>query len=267
MLNNGFEFTLGYEWFKSTGRDGFRWSSNLLGAFNKNRVTQVDELTKNPLTLASGGSYKVGYPVRAIYSFQFAGLNATGVPQWYDSRGTKTTATLGSSEAEALVFSGDADPRKNFSFNNDLSYKGVSLSIFAVYYGGHYFRARPVPVAWNTPTYSSLPSYYLDSWTPTKTNTDIPGMNQYYQVPINNQYYYSDNLVREADFFKIRNIVLGYDLPSSIASKIKSTSLRVRFQVNNPKSIWMKQKDVHVDPETGGAPIPTSFVFGINANF
>jgi hypothetical protein len=29
----------------------------------------------------------------------------------------------------------------------------------------------------------------------------------------------------------------------------------------------VKQKDVHVDPETGGAPIPTSFVFGINANF
>lgn len=267
MINNGFEFNLGYEWVRSSRPNGFRWSSNLLGSWNRNRITDVDELTKNPLTLASGGSYKVGYPVRSVFSFQFAGLNASGVPQWYDSKGNKTTASLGPAEANAIVFSGDSDPRRTLSLNNDIYFKGFSLSVFAVYYGGHYFRARPVPVAWNTPTYSSMPSYYLNSWTPTKTDTDIPGVNQYYQVPINNQYYYSDNLVRAADFIKIRNIVLGYDLPTNIASKIKASNLRVRFQLNNPKSIWTKQKDVHVDPETGGMPIPTSFVFGLNANF
>lgn len=267
MINNGFEFNLGYEWIRPSKSNGLRWSSSLMGAWNKNKITNVDELTRNPLTLASGGSYKVGYPVRSIFSFRFAGLNDLGVPQWYDSKANKTTASLGPAEADAILFSGDSDPRRNLSFNNDFSFKGITLSVFAVYYGGHYFRARQVPVAWNTPTYSSLPSYYLDSWTPTNTHTDIPGVNQYYQVPISNQYYYSDNLVRPADFIKIRNIVLAYDLPATIASNIKASNLRVRFQVNNPKSIWIRQKDVHVDPETGGAPIPTSFVFGINANF
>lgn len=267
MINKGIEFNLSYEWIRPVKPGGFRWNSNLLGAWNRNKITDVDELTRNPLTLAAGGSYKVGYPVRSVFSFQFAGLNTLGVPQWYDSKGTPTTASLGPTEADAIVFSGDSDPRGSLSFNNDFYFNGFSLSIFAVYYGGHYFRARQVPVPWNTPTYSSMPSYYLDSWTPTNTDTDIPGMNQYYRVPINNQYYYSDNLVRHADFLKIRNVVLGYDLPSAIAAKLKATNLRVRVQLNNPKSIWIRQKDVHVDPETGAAPIPTSFVFGINANF
>jgi TonB-linked SusC/RagA family outer membrane protein len=267
MRNNGVELNLGYEWFRPASASGFRWSSNLTAASNKNEITEVDELTRNPLTLAGGGAYRVGYPVRSVFSFRFAGLTDKGIAQWYDVKGTPTTLALGPNDADAIVFSGNADPKNTLALNNDFSYKGISLSVFAVYYGGHFYRARPVPVPYQSTNYASLPSYLLDSWTPSKTDTDIPGSGEYYQIPITNQYYYSDNLVRAADFIKIRNVVLGYDIPTNVASKIKATNLRLRFQVNNPKSIWEKQKDVHVDPETGGLPIPTSFVFGLNANF
>jgi len=73
--------------------------------------------------------------------------------------------------------------------------------------------------------------------------------------------------VRSADFIRIRTITLGYLLPADLATKIKARNLKLRFQINNPRSLWIRQKDVHVDPETGGAPLQTSFVFGINANF
>jgi hypothetical protein len=194
-------------------------------------------------------------------------LNAGGIPQWYNVKGDPTTQALGPNDAAALKFSGDSDPRRNLAFNNEFGYKNFSLSVYAVYYGGHYFRARQVPFPYPSPAYAALPSYLLNSWTPTNTNTDVPGAGQYYQVPISNQYYYSDNLVRRADFLKIRNIVLAYDLPRQLAAKMRSSGLRFRFQVNDPKAIWTRQDDVHIDPETGGAPIPTSFVFGINANF
>jgi TonB-linked SusC/RagA family outer membrane protein len=267
MLNHGFEFNLAYDWIRPAREGGFRWSSGLMGAWNKNKITAVDELNGNPITVASGGSYRVGYPVRSIFSFQFAGLDAGGIPQWNNAKGEPTTLALGPADGAALVFSGDADPRRNLAFNNEVGYKGFSLSIYAVYYGGHYFRARPIPFPFPSPAYAALPSYLLNSWTPTNTNTDVPGAGQYYQVPVSNQYYYSDNLVRRADFLKIRNIVLAYDLPGQIAAKIRSAGLRFRFQVNDPKAIWARQDDVHIDPETGGAPIPASFVFGINANF
>lgn len=268
MVNNGLELNLAYDWIRSSAAGNFAWSSSVSGAWNKNKITYVDELTRDPETLASGGAYKVGYPVRSLFSFQFAGLTNGGIPQWYNAAGVPTTTMLGPNDADAITFSGSADPKVNLSFNNDLSYKGISLSIFAIYYGGHYFRARQVPVPYPYPTYSQLPSYLLDTWTPSNLDTDVPGSRQYYQPPATNQYYYSDNLVRRADFVKIRNIVLGYTIPNAIASKIKASNLKVRFQVNNPKSVWIRQQDVHVDPETfNGVPVPTSYVFGIQANF
>lgn len=267
MTNHGIEVNIGYDWFKPIQNTGFRWSSSVTGTWNKNKVTDIDELTKDPITLAGGGSYKIGYPVHSVFSFRFAGLDNNGIPQWYNAKGTATTSTLGPADADAIAYSGNADPTVNIAFNNDFAYKGFSLNIFSVYYGGHYFRARPVPMPYPYANYRPLPTYLLNSWTPTNTNTDIPGSGQYYQVPINNQYYYSDNLVRPADFIKIRNVVLGYLVPTAVSSKIKATNLKIRLQVNNPKSLWIKEKDVHIDPETGLAPIPASYVFGINANF
>jgi TonB-linked SusC/RagA family outer membrane protein len=268
MTNSGVELNLGYDWIRPSAPGNFGWSSNLSGAWNENKIVYVDELTRSPLSLASGGAYKVGYPVRSIFSFKFAGLTNTGIPQWYNAAGVPTTTALGPNDADAIVYSGSADPKVNLSFNNDFTYKGVSLSVFAVYYGGHYFRARPIPAPLQNPFYSQLPSYISNSWTPTNTETDIPGSGQYYQTPKTTQYNYSDNLVRSADFIKIRSIVMGYTIPNAIASKIKASNLKLRFQLNNPKSIWIKQKDVHVDPETlSGAPVLTSYVFGFTANF
>ncbi len=267
MLNNGFEFNLSYDWIRPGSAKGFRWSTSVLGAFNKNKITEVDELDRNPITVAAGEAYRVGYPVRSIFSYRFAGLTDNGVAQWYNAKGEKSTGNLGPADADALVFFRRCRSRRNFALNNEISFRGFSLNIYAVYYGGHAFRARQVPVPYMSPGYVPLPSYLLNSWTPANTATDIPGSGSYYQIPLTNQYYYSDNLVRRADFFKIRNIVLGYDLPAALTSKIRSSGMRLRFQINNPKAIWTSVDDVHVDPETGGAPIPTSFVFGINANF
>jgi len=267
MINKGLELSLGYDWFRPARHDGFEWSSTITGSLNNNKVISVDELTRNPFTLASGGSFKVGYPVASIFAFRFAGLSATGVPQFYNAAGLPTTATLGANDADAIVYVGSEDPRYNLSINNDFNYKGFSLSVFAIYQGGNYFRARQVPVGYPSPSYNQTPSFVLNGWSPTNTNTDVPASGQFYQVPINNQYYYADNLMRRADFFKIRNIVLGYEIPREIASKIKASNLRLRFQIDNPNIVWYKQKDIRIDSETGGARIPTSFVLGLNANF
>lgn len=267
MTNKGIELGLSYDWFRPSQQDGFSWSSNMTGSLNTNKVTSVDELTKNPLTLARGDSFKIGYPTASIFAFRFAGLNATGVPQWYNAAGAPTTGVLGVNDADAIVFAGSQDPKYTLSLNNDLSYKSFSLGIFAVYQGGNYFRARQTPTGYPAPGFAPLPSMILDSWTPTNTDTDIPGSGQFYQNAITQQYDYSDNLVRRADFLRIRNVVLGYDIPRELASKLKATNVRLRFQVNNPNFIWYKQKDVRIDAETNGAPYPTAFVFGLNANF
>ena len=120
---------------------------------------------------------------------------------------------------------------------------------------------------YGSPSYGSMPNYLLNSWTPTNTKTDIPGFGQYYQSQIDRmQLMYADKWVKHADFIKIRNIVLGYDIPKYYTQKIKLSGIKVRFQIDNPKTIWTRDNLID-DPETGGLPIPTSYVFGVNVNF
>ncbi|WP_180335673.1 SusC/RagA family TonB-linked outer membrane protein [Labilibaculum filiforme] len=268
MLNKGKELSLSYDWIRPVGRDSFAWSSTVTVTQNENKITYVDEVTTSPYSLASGDGFKTGYPVKALYSYQYAGLNDTGQPLWYKADGTLSETSLGSDDIDALVFSGGTEPKLNISFTNEFKYKNFSLSVFAVYYGGHFLRARPIPEPISYPLYRSMPSYVMNSWTPNNTDTDIPASGQYYKTAnAVAQLDYSDFLVRPADFIKIRNIVLAYNLPSNIAAKIKASSVKLRFQINNPKTLWTKEDNIYVDPETQGLPIPTSYVFGLNVNF
>ena len=72
--------------------------------------------------------------------------------------------------------------------------------------------------------------------------------------------------MRKADFLKVRNIVFGYDLPQQWLTAIRANRVSLRFQIDNPKYLWVANK-VNVDPETLGIRTPSSFIFGLNVNF
>ncbi|MDN5288115.1 MAG: NB-Dependent Receptor Plug [Mucilaginibacter sp.] len=270
LLNNGLELSLSYSWLKPGKKDGLSWTTLLVISHNNNKITYVDEVSVSPVALVQGG-YKVGYPVNSLYSFQYKGLNSVGQPQWLKADGTLTTVALTGSDLSAVVYSGGTDPKNNIALTNDIYYKGFSLNILAVYYGGQYLRAV-VPDIYSGAPYSGLPSYLSNSWSPNNTNTTIPGFGQY--APGNypgsspipaNHLQYSDSFVRPGDFIKIRNVVVGYQLPAKWTEKLGVKNAKLRFQLNNPKALWTKN-DVNIDPETGGAPTLTSYVFGINFN-
>lgn len=265
MQNDGVELSLQYSWLQPKSRSGLQWSTMLVMTHNKNKVTYVDEVSATPLALAQGG-FKVGYPVNALYSFQYKGINSVGQPQWAKADGTLSTVALTGSDMNAMVYSGNTTPVNSIALTNDLHFKGFSLNVLTVYYGGHYMRARQ-PADFLTVGYASLPSYVLDSWTTGKTNSFIPGIGQYAPPasPPSQYLTYSDAFVHPADFIKIRNVTLGYQLPERWAGKVYAKNIRLRFQLNNPHALWKKNK-VDVDPETGGAALPTSYVLGINLN-
>lgn len=270
LLNNGFELSLHYDWLKPSKKDGLNWSSLLVMSKNNNKITYVDEISVLPLPLVQGG-YKVGYPVNSLYSFQYEGLNDVGQPQWLTADGTLTTVALTGSDLDAVVYSGGTDPKVNIALTNELYYKGFSLNVLAVYYGGQYLRTQ-VPVPYVSPSSGSMPSYLANSWTPENTNTIIPGFGQYapgtYEgsasIPAS-YLQYSDAFVTPGDYIKIRNVVLGYRVPQEWTAKLGSKNIRLHFQLNNPKALWVKN-NINVDPQTGGARALTSYVFGVNFN-
>jgi len=266
VLNNGLELSLQYQWFKPENSAGLLWSTALLISHNNNKVTFVDQVANTPQLLTATGSLKTGYPVNSIFSYQYAGINNVGQPQWKKADGSLSTIALTSSDLNAVIYSGGLDPKNNVALTNEFNYKGFSLNILAVYYGGAYQRAVQ-PDVLSAPAYGAMPSYLLNAWTPTNTNTLVPGYGQYAPAAVvpAGQMLNSETFVVSSDFIKIRSIALGYRLPGSLATKLGTKNIGIRFQVNNPKALWIRN-DVDIDPETGTAPLLSSYVFGLNFN-
>ncbi|MCY1452868.1 TonB-linked outer membrane protein, SusC/RagA family [compost metagenome] len=73
----------------------------------------------------------------------------------------------------------------------------------------------------------------------------------------------------DGDYIKLRNISLSYNLPKDFANKIKMTSAKFTFQMNN---IWYwSAAGNHIDPEvysanagTRNLPLPKTYLFGFN---
>lgn len=266
LLNNGLELSLQYQWLKPESVNGFSFSTSLVAAHNNNKVTYVDQVANTPQLLTTDGSLKTDYPVRSIFSYQYTGINSAGQPQWLKADGTLTSVALTANDVNAIIYSGGLDPKLTVALTNQFNYKGFSLNVLAVYYGGHYQRANQ-PTLLTGPNYGSMPSYLLNAWTPTNTNTIIPGFGQYAPpstLPAGHLAN-SDAFVVSSDFIKIRSVTLGYQLPSILTSKLGSKNIALRFQLNNPKALWIRN-NAGIDPETGTAPILTSYVFGLNFN-
>lgn len=273
MKNNGVELSVTYDWFRAPSRDAFAWTTNFTFAYNKNKVTDVE----NPAVRASqliSSPYKTGYPTSALWSYQFAGISSEagieGMTLYYiepgeDGTPTTTTAPSGRSTS-VLVYSGQSEPKVVMGMDNSFRWKGFSLSILMAYYGGHKMRAIPFDETFAF-SYSPVASYFLDAWdAETNPNSDIPGVGRYASTAIGSETRYVDRSVYNASFLKIRNIVLGYDLPNEWIRHLGMSRLGIRFQIDNPKALWTANK-VNVDPETLGLRLPSSFIFGLNVNF
>ena len=273
MKNNGVELSLTYDWFRAPSREAFAWTTNFTFAYNKNKVTDVENPALNAWQLINN-PYKTGYPTSALWSYQFAGISGEagieGMTLYYiepgeDGTPTTTTAPSGRSTS-VLVYSGQSEPKVVMGMDNSFRWKGFSLSILMAYYGGHKMRAIPFNETFAF-SYSPVASYFLDAWdAETNPNSDIPGVGRYASTAIGSETRFADRSVYNASFLKIRNIVLGYDLPNEWIRHLGMNRVGIRFQIDNPKALWTANK-VNVDPETLGLRLPSSFIFGLNVNF
>ena len=266
MRNRGVELTLSYDWFRSHRREGFSWSTNFTFSHNKNKVTSVE----NPATRAYeliNTPYKTGYPSSALWSYRFAGISneegSEGQTLWY-IEDDMTSHTASGHDVSILEFSGQTDPKVVMGIDNTFSWNGISLGVLMAYYGGHQMRCLTEDETFGVPT-TAIDSYFLNAWTP-ENPTNTPGIGRYSSSALGSETMYANTAVHDADFLKIRNIVLGYEFPERWLKPLGLNRVNLTFQIDNPKYLWVKN-DVGVDPETLGIRNLTSYIFGLNINF
>ena len=106
--------------------------------------------------------------------------------------------------------------------------------------------------------------WYKNAWTP-DNGSDIPGIGRYGAEAIGSECTYSTTAIHTADFLKIRNIVLGYELPKRLCDRLGLNRTSFRLQLDNPRYLWVSN-GMHIDPETLGVRNPSTVIFGVNIN-
>ena len=266
MRNRGIELQLTYDWLRAKSRKDWAWTTNFTMSHNSNKVTSVENPSIRAYQLISN-PYVEGYASSAMWSYRFAGISdqegEKGQTLWYVEDDNKKHSASGAS-VDIMEYSGQAEPKVIMGMDNSVRWNGFSLSILMAYYGGHKMRVLQESETFGVPT-TAIASYFLNAWTP-ENPTNTPGIGRYASTSIGSESTYGNIYVQDADFLKIRNIVLGYDFPSQWISRLGINRLALRFQIDNPKYLWVKN-DVNVDPETLGLRNPSSFIFGLNVNF
>lgn len=271
--NRGVELGITSENIRNTN---LRWSSTLTFSKNKEEITELI----NGVDLISGerNSFMIGRPVRSFYTFRKLGIWQTdeadlAAQQTFEGKafqpGDIKLADLngdGKITADAdREYIGSTVPKWVAGLQNTVSYKAFDLNVFAVARYGQMLDAQ-VLGRFNTSGTGNGPAS-LDYWTPENPTNDYPRPRN--GTSISNYAGYQTLNFVDGSYFKIRNVTLGYTLPTGVASKLKISKLRFYATASNVLTISKSHLVKDYDPERGGSesnPLGSQFVFGLNFN-
>lgn len=227
--------------------NNFQWRTNVNFSYNKNKIVQLTNKTQTAWNYVSEKINSENHPMYGLYSYRWAGLNSeNGDPIVYDAEGNKVSAI---NDKEALVYSGTTRPPYSASMTNILNYKGFGLSFMFIYNGGHVMRDAVSPYLGAT-VGANLYRGALKYWKNTgdeRIKGMAPRANRLATKEKQQLWYAADIHVLKADYIKLRDITLSYELPKSLLSRFAVQSVTVRAQARN--IWWWAANGSGIDPE------------------
>jgi TonB-linked SusC/RagA family outer membrane protein len=169
-----------------------------------------------------------------------------------------------------LVFAGSYDPKRTFSFGASLDFKGFDFNImFQGVAGNHVYNGLRQMAMTGRQSGGNLLKTALDTWD-FNPNSKWPRLGL---VEDNNYNKFSDLFLERGDYLRLKNITVGYTLPTSLLNAIglKKSTLRVYISADN---LLTFTDYTGIDPEVGNYgidrgvyPISRFVNFGVNVNF
>jgi TonB-linked SusC/RagA family outer membrane protein len=270
----GWELAVGYSNSWDNGLT-FGISTNF-GAF-KDEITFLPEEVRAAFPGTAQNSI-LGHSQSAVFGYRTDGLfqsqadvdsHPTGGVQTGNARpgGIKIVDLNndGVIDSDDRDFIGNTLPDLEYGIRIDLGYKNFDFSVFGSGVAGRI--GVDSYIFWNNYVQGrdNAGLGVLDAWTPQNTDSNIPSLSL-----VNNFTDNSDYLFRKNSYFKIRNMQLGYSLPTDIIGKFGGmTGLRIYLQGEN--LFWFTPKGyIGSDPEridVNRIPVPTIYSIGLNVNF
>ena len=268
---HGLEISLGAVPVKT---DDFTWDLSASATFARD---EVSELADGIQQVVDGTTIlKVGEPVSAYYTYKMDGCWGIGEFEQYMAAHPnfeKPQADYGDpGTPKAIDVNGDdkiddndkviynRSPKAILGLSTSFTYKDFSLSIQTMARLGGYLSYS----GYGLYTYDNSNWGDLDYWTPENQGADIPSPGCAGSTPT---FYKSAIQIQKADYFKIKDITLSYNLPKSLIKKAYMSNARVYCSMKN---YFTFSHFKNYDPERGGAvnfPLMKQVVVGLNVTF
>jgi TonB-dependent starch-binding outer membrane protein SusC len=269
----------------------FKWTTSFNITFNRNRVLSLG--AEGERIFADGGRgnthvTQVGRPIGSFYGHVADGVFLT--QDELDNHATQPGAQLGDMRFrdvngdgvindEDRDFIGNPLPDFFYGFNNNFSFKNFTLDVLISGMSGNdlFFGAG------NGITYNiaGVQNNIIEAHTNRWRSPENPGDGRTPRAirgGRNNNFRYSSFYIFDGSFMRIRNVSLGYNIPSAALSRLGLQAARVYTTANN---LFTFTSYPGLDPEVsnagdnmraagldyGGYPLPRTFTLGVNLTF
>lgn len=274
--NQGIEVSVDY--FDTFGDFDFRFGGNV--AYNKNELVQLAgtdqiidgrRIRKLGESLDSWFGYKTDglhqnaadistYPTNTIYPNQIK----PGDLRYVDITGD------GKVNADDRGLLGNSTPTVNFGFNLSVGYKNFDImALFQGATGAYGYMDFDAIGAVNGD--GQKPSkLWMDRWTPENPNTDVPRLIDNIYGPSMPQNSTTSYWLRSTDYLRMKNLQVGYNVPTELLKGMNITRLRLYYSAQNLFTVtpYLKGWDPEAPSGRGsGYPVVMTNSFGINLTF
>jgi len=269
IMNRGVEVSLNTV---NIQKRDLRWTTNINFSTNHNEIL---ELYGGTVTQDIANSLFVGESLGSHYYYEFDGIwqkdEAEEAAKFNQIPGSvkvvdqnKDGKISSSTGIDDRVVLGNELPKWMAGINNTVTYKDWDLSCFVYTRQGVMVRSDLLRGTMGELSSNRYNGLNLNYWTESNPTNDYFGVwqPQPYRDAIN---------YKEANFVRISNITLGYNLPQSLLDRMNFSKVRLYVQANNP-FVFVKDRIMWMDPEFNSGTyrddLPSSaYIFGVNISF
>lgn len=266
LLNRGIEISINTV---NIEKAGLRWTSTINFSSNHNEIL---ELYGGTVTRDIANRLFVGESLRTNFYYKFAGIwqldeeeeakkygQVPGSVKVVDQNGDGKISSA--ADADDRVVLGNELPDWLGGITNNFFYKNWDLSFFIYTRQGVQFRSQMLSGTFGELGSARYNRLDLNYWTKDNPTNDYFGVWQ--PNPYREAIQYKD-----ASFWRVQYITLGYTLPSRLLERARIDNLRFYIKADNPL-LFTKEKNVWMDPEFNSGTyqddVPFSTVmFGVN---
>ena len=244
MNNKGVEAQVSVDVLKF---NGFLWNLDVNATHFTNEITKMPVGPDGKPQEIISGTKKLseGHSIYDFWLREWAGVNPdNGDAQYYmdekDAEGNVTgRTTTNNQNAASYYYLGSSIPDVYGGITNSFSFKGIELSALVTYQiGGKMYDSNWASLMHTGAFGSHWSSDIKDRWQKAGDVTNVPRLQNNYTAAT----AASSRYLTDASFVSLRNVTLGYSLPSSLINRFDIKALKV-FATGQPRSESQTQRN------------------------